>query len=192
MSNEFINFTLIYLICSFNPAILLGLFYNKNISQLGSKNPGATNTFRVLGPLPSLVVFIIDFLKPALAFYLIKSLSTLTSTSILGFPLMAVLGHCYSPMARFKGGKGVATFLGVMTYLNLKWGLVLLLIWALSYLLTKTSWKSSIISCTSSVFVVPATTSIFLIAPILIIFYRHKSNMGLIKTRDIPIAEHHK
>lgn len=96
-------------------------FFGLDIRQHGSGNAGATNTFRVLGKRAGTIVMLVDVLKG----YTAASLSTLlwhtdviTEKEILTFKivfgLVAVIGHLYPIFADFKGGKGVATLLGMM------------------------------------------------------------------------------
>ena len=96
-------------------------FFGLDIRQHGSGNAGATNTFRVLGKRAGTIVMLVDVLKG----YTAASLSTLlwyfdviTPNEVLTFKivfgLVAVIGHLYPVFADFKGGKGVATLLGMM------------------------------------------------------------------------------
>src|SRR3989338_5104487 len=90
-----------------------------DIRQFGSGNVGATNTYRVVGKLPGLLVLIIDILKGLICVALVAKLFlrlgvTIEPTTygmILGF--MAIVGHIWSVFLGFKGGKGVATSAGV-------------------------------------------------------------------------------
>lgn len=84
-----------------------------DLSKVGSGNTGATNAFRVLGPVKGSLVLILDILKgliPALVGRI--AFGSTEIACILG--VSAVLGHAYSPFLRFKGGKGVATSLGFL------------------------------------------------------------------------------
>lgn len=96
-------------------------FFGLDIRQYGSGNAGATNTFRVLGKRAGTIVMLIDVLKG----YTAASLSTLlwymdviTVNEVLTFRivfgLVAVMGHLYPVFANFKGGKGVASLLGMI------------------------------------------------------------------------------
>ncbi len=96
-------------------------FYHLDIRQHGSGNSGATNTFRVLGKRAGTAVLAFDILKGFLAAFLAHGLLSagaigaddLVKTE-LALGLTAVLGHIYSAFAGFKGGKGVASLLGVV------------------------------------------------------------------------------
>ncbi|MBO0933445.1 glycerol-3-phosphate 1-O-acyltransferase PlsY [Fibrella aquatilis] len=112
---------LAYLLGSIPTAVWYGkTFFNIDIRQHGSGNAGATNTFRVLGKRAGTVVMLVDVLKgfaAASLTYLLRN-EGLTQTELLGcaliFGFMAVLGHLYPLFANFRGGKGVATLLGMV------------------------------------------------------------------------------
>lgn len=110
-----------YLLGSTPTAVWVGkTFYNVDVRTEGSKNAGATNTFRVLGKKPGIIVLVIDILKGILAVVLPLFLFNLSPNSsdyanikvLTG--ILAVLGHIFPVFAGFNGGKGVATSLGVV------------------------------------------------------------------------------
>jgi glycerol-3-phosphate acyltransferase PlsY len=110
-----------YLLGSIPTAVWLGrLKYNTDIREHGSKNAGATNTFRVLGKKPGIFVLTFDVLKGVLAVllpYFVLDLPWGTEELIhiqLICAILAVIGHVLPVFASFKGGKGVATSLGVI------------------------------------------------------------------------------
>ncbi len=110
-----------YLLGSIPSSVWIGrAFYGIDIREHGSGNAGTTNTFRVLGVKPGIVVFILDILKGALAvsaLYLTNAFErgTVTFTNVqLLLGALAVLGHIFPIYVGFKGGKGVATLLGVV------------------------------------------------------------------------------
>ena len=92
------------------------IFYGKDIRLEGSRNTGATNVFRVFGPVPGVAVLIIDVLKGFLPVFFIPEmlfpLGALGNTPVLS-GLACVAGHNWTVFLDFKGGKGVATSLGV-------------------------------------------------------------------------------
>lgn len=110
-----------YLLGSIPTAVWVGKkYYGMDVREHGSKNAGATNTFRVLGKKPGILVLLIDVFKGALAvllpFFILQN--QLDSESIIHIQLVAaiaaVLGHVFPVFAQFKGGKGVATSLGII------------------------------------------------------------------------------
>lgn len=109
-----------YLLGSIPTAVWIGkTFYNIDVREFGSGNAGATNTFRVLGKKAGIPVLIIDILKGtaavALSYY-----STFVPQSDefinmqLGLGVAALVGHIFPIFAGFRGGKGVATILGIV------------------------------------------------------------------------------
>ena len=112
---------LAYLLGSIPTAVWYGRsFFNIDIRQHGSGNAGATNTFRVLGKRAGTVVMLADVLKGFAAtslVHLVTLFGTLSDDQVLLcqllFGFLAVLGHLYPVFAQFRGGKGVATLLGM-------------------------------------------------------------------------------
>jgi acyl phosphate:glycerol-3-phosphate acyltransferase len=108
-----------YLLGSIPSAVWIGKhFYNIDVREHGSGNAGATNTLRVLGKKAGIPVLIIDALKGYVA-VMLASYSTYmpATTSYINFQLVlgtsALLGHIFPVFASFRGGKGIATLLGV-------------------------------------------------------------------------------
>jgi glycerol-3-phosphate acyltransferase PlsY len=111
---------LAYLIGSIPTAVWIGkFFYNIDVREFGSGNAGATNTFRVLGQKAGIPVLIIDILKGSLAVsaaflstYDFVSDEFINLQLVLG--IAALVGHIFPVFAGFRGGKGVATILGIV------------------------------------------------------------------------------
>lgn len=105
-----------YILGSIPNALIIGkLFYNIDVREHGSKNMGATNTFRVLGAKAGFTVFFLDLFKG----FLLTSLFTLniikaepTHFPIILFGIVSVIGHIFPIFSKFKGGKGVACTAG--------------------------------------------------------------------------------
>ncbi len=111
---------LAYLIGSIPTSIWVGrIFYKIDIRQHGSGNAGATNTIRILGWKTGMPVLLFDIFKGWLAVYITRFIpvNNLTEDQVIyimiGMAFAAVLGHVFPVYAGFKGGKGVATLLGV-------------------------------------------------------------------------------
>lgn len=118
----FLSIIAAYLLGAIPTAVWYGLhFYGVDVRQHGSGNAGATNTFRVLGKRAGTVVLLIDILKgiaaTMIAFALI-AVGTIRPVDIIEYKLLlgvvAVIGHVFPLYTRFKGGKGVATLLGLV------------------------------------------------------------------------------
>ncbi|MGL5229374.1 MAG: glycerol-3-phosphate 1-O-acyltransferase PlsY [Cetobacterium sp.] len=103
---------------------------NIDIREYGSKNSGATNAYRILGPKYGIMVLILDALKGYIPLY-IASLFNIGGIYIILLGLVAILGHTFSFFLQFKGGKGVATSLGVFLFLMSKVVGVLVLVFIL-------------------------------------------------------------
>jgi acyl phosphate:glycerol-3-phosphate acyltransferase len=108
-----------FLLGSIPFGFLMGRAYGVDLRQQGSGNIGATNTLRTLGKTPGMVVLILDTLKGWLPVALTPALLLTDEQDPSGglrvlIGVCAVLGHIYSPWVRFRGGKGVATSLGVL------------------------------------------------------------------------------
>jgi glycerol-3-phosphate acyltransferase PlsY len=132
-----------YLLGSIPTSIWVGrAFYDVDIRKHGSRNAGATNTFRVLGKSAGSFVFLIDVGKGFLAIWLMHEMTKdmndawLHSTFKILAAVAAVLGHVFPVFAGFKGGKGVATAFGILLALTpLAAGIcfvVFLLVWLAS------------------------------------------------------------
>jgi len=91
-------------------AVIVGRVAGKDIRREGSGNPGATNVYRVVGPLAGIIVLILDFSK---SFIPVIALGEGDREGVM-CGLFAVMGHIFSPFLKGRGGKGVASFLGAL------------------------------------------------------------------------------
>ena len=133
-----------YLLGSFPTAVWLGkIFHGIDIREHGSNNAGATNTFRVLGNSWGWIVLIIDISKGYVAatiplfltdFYLGFKDEVLIYQLIASF--CVIVGHVFPVFANFRGGKGVATTLGIILAINLDTALISLAIFLIVFMLT--------------------------------------------------------
>ncbi|WP_234978591.1 glycerol-3-phosphate 1-O-acyltransferase PlsY [Anaerosalibacter sp. Marseille-P3206] len=112
-----------YLIGNFSSAFILGkVFKNKDVRNYGSGNAGATNALRVFGLKLGLASFVLDILKGIIAVNIGNYFLGYDGALIAG--IFVVIGHNWPLLLKFKGGKGIATSLGVMLYLHLPTALV--------------------------------------------------------------------
>jgi glycerol-3-phosphate acyltransferase PlsY len=118
---ELLLIILAYLIGSIPTALIISKkFFGIDIREFGSGNMGATNAFRVLGPKYGTLIMVLDILKGMIAvglfyflpYYLTNELER--TNFMMGLGLAAVIGHIFPVFADFKGGKGVATLLGML------------------------------------------------------------------------------
>lgn len=159
---------LAYVLGSIPSAVWIGKrFYGTDVREHGSGNAGATNTFRVLGKQAGTIVLLMDVIKG----YTATSLVYLTSVNPLDEPLtfinlkllfglIAILGHLFPVFAKFKGGKGIATSLGMLIALHYLTALSCLGVFVVILLITRYVSLSSIIAAISF--------------PIFLIFIYHK------------------
>lgn len=115
-----VTIILSYFLGSIPSAIIISrVFKGIDIRDYGSKNPGFTNVYRVLGVLPAIIVLIMDIGKGVSAVLLVTQISfapvtlNLVSLKILA-GISVILGHVFPIFAGFKGGKGIATALGAL------------------------------------------------------------------------------
>ena len=183
-----------YLIGSISSAVIickaLGL---PDPRTQGSKNPGATNVLRVGGKKIAAFVLIFDGLKGAapvfIGDYYGFGLIALTLTVLCAF-----LGHIFPVFFRFKGGKGVATYLGGLIAINLLAGLIFSIIWLLVAKVLKISSLAALIATALSPFYfylitgdLKSTTIIGLIS--LLIFYTHRDNIKRLINKDEDVIQ---
>ena len=180
MTEYFILF-LIFIICYLIGSIPFGLiltklYGTKDLRNIGSGNIGATNVLRTGNKTLALLTLILDLSKsfiPLFIFFklyphpIINDFFNLIIIDkiflVLVFGYFFVLGHCFPIWLKFKGGKGIATSLGVILSIDVFIGLCLLTIWILVFLIFKISSLSALISSTSF--------------PILIFFKYEKVNL---------------
>jgi glycerol-3-phosphate acyltransferase PlsY len=117
--------------------ILAKLFAGSDIRKSGSGNIGATNVARVVGPAAGVSTLLLDAAKGAAAVWLAGRFSEQNSTALMLAGVFALLGHCFPIWLRFKGGKGVATALGVFLMLSPMAALGSLLI----FILVSVAWR---------------------------------------------------
>tara|TARA_Y100000389_G_scaffold88247_1_gene84709 strand:- start:343 stop:921 length:579 start_codon:yes stop_codon:yes gene_type:complete len=126
--------------------ILTKLFLKKDIRDIGSGNIGATNALRTGNKLIGYSTLFLDVLKAVIPVVYIKfnHPEFLYTSSLCTF-----LGHVFPIWLRFKGGKGVATYVGILFALNIYFGLVFVIFWFIAFLLFKFSSLSSLVASIS-------------------------------------------
>ena len=129
MENMLIAGILSYILGSIPNGLWLGkAIWHTDLREHGSHNIGATNAWRTLGKTAGTCIFLLDFAKGALSVYL-GSLLVGTPLFMIVCGILAIVGHSCSLFLKFKGGKGVATGLGVMVMLMPLPALIVFLIW---------------------------------------------------------------
>lgn len=171
-----------YLLGSIPNGLILGkAIWGVDLRQHGSKNIGATNAWRTIGKAGGISIFALDFLKGAISAYLGLHLGGSELAGVL-CGILAIAGHSWSVFLAFKGGKGVATGLGVIAALMPMVTLIVFAVWFAIVYFTGYVSLGSIVGAA----LVPILTLFFglhteflilgLIAAVFII-YRHKSNI---------------
>ena len=171
-----------YLLGSIPNGLILGkAIWGVDLRQHGSKNIGATNAWRTIGKAGGISIFVLDFLKGAISAYLGLHLGGSELAGVL-CGILAIAGHSWSVFLSFKGGKGVATGLGVIAALMPMVTLIVFAVWFAIVYFTGYVSLGSIVGAA----LVPILTLFFglhteflilgLIAAVFII-YRHKSNI---------------
>lgn len=182
-----------YLIGSIPNGLIIGKsFCGIDIRNFGSKNIGATNAFRVLGPKPAALVLLADIAKGIIGVYLGEMLVGTSMGGLVG-GIAAMAGHNWPIFLKFQGGRGVATGLGVIAVLVPKVTVIVFLVWLVIVLTTRYVSLGSIVAA----FLVPVCMWFFkaefeifcfgLLAAAFVI-YRHRPNIGrLLKGEELKI-----
>ncbi|MCY7350347.1 MAG: glycerol-3-phosphate 1-O-acyltransferase PlsY [Cytophagaceae bacterium] len=185
---------LAYLLGSIPTAVWYGqAFFGTDVRNFGSGNAGATNTFRVLGKRAGTVVMLIDVLKGWLAanlaltlFYLDFIPDNQRVALKLLFGLIAVVGHLFPVFAGFKGGKGVATLLGMALSIHPQAAAVCIAVFILVMTATQyVSLSSMLASLAFPMLLVsktfgkePTSLIVFGFLIFLLVLYTHQKNIG--------------
>jgi glycerol-3-phosphate acyltransferase PlsY len=190
--NEIMLVVLAYLLGSIPTSIWVSKsVFGFDIREFGSGNPGATNTFRVLGSKWGAFVMIVDITKGVIAtslyilipFYLQNELARTNFMIILG--LAAVLGHIFPIWADFKGGKGVATILGMALAIQPIVALICIIVFLITLFTTRFVSLSSMLA--SLVFMVlilfifnekETSYRVFAIIVAIMVVVTHQKNIG--------------
>ena len=151
-----------------------------DLRQIGSGNIGATNVLRTGNKGAALATLLLDSGKGAIAVLLARHFGGETAAILAGGA--AFLGHCFLVWLRFKGGKGVATFLGTVIALNWPLGLIACATWALTAAVTRISSLSALLAAAlAPVFAWGlGRTDIAAVAAFMavLIFIRHHANIS--------------
>ncbi len=171
-----------YIIGSIPVGLILGkLIWKKDLRRFGSHNIGATNAWRVLGQKAGVLVFILDFLKGQIGVLLGSCIIGTPSAMVIG-GFFAIVGHIIPIFAGFRGGKGVATGLGVLSILMPKVMLIVFVVWLILTLLTRYVSVGSIVAAVltpilAAAFQMPGPYFAFALAAAVIIVWRHRENL---------------
>ena len=164
--------------------ILTKFFLKKDIRKIGSGNIGATNALRTGNKLLGYTTLILDILKAIIPVIYVKlnypDLIFITSLSIF-------LGHVFPVWLKFKGGKGVATYVGILFSLNLIYGFIFASVWFIIFLISKYSSLSSLgatLSIPIYLHFIENENIIFFIIMFVLILYTHRENIKRLKNKE--------
>lgn len=159
-----------------------------NLRDIGSGNIGATNVLRTGSKSAALMTLVLDGGKGAAAVLIVRQFASSDAVQLAG--LMAFIGHCFPVWLGFKGGKGVATFLGLMLALAFPVGLACCATWAASAAISRVSSLSALTAAAlSTIFMHYLGYSSFFILGIiltLLVFWRHKENITRLRAGTEP------
>jgi acyl phosphate:glycerol-3-phosphate acyltransferase len=165
--------------------ILTKIFLKKDIREIGSGNIGATNALRTGNKLIGYSTLFMDIAKAIIPVIYVK----------INYPdliyiasLCAFLGHVFPVWLKFKGGKGVATYVGILFSINISLGIIFVIIWGIIFLIFKFSSLSSIIGSLSIPVYLIVTGQmndiVFYGIMFVLIFYTHRENIKRLKNKE--------
>ena len=174
-----------YLFGSIPFGVLLSkLFLKKDIRNIGSGNIGATNVLRSGNKLVGYSTLLLDILKAILPVIYVKfnypDFIYISSLSVF-------LGHVFPIWLKFNGGKGVATYVGILFSINLIYGLVFGFTWIIFFLFSKYSSLSSLFGSLSIpifLFIINGDQIVFFIIMLVLIIYTHRENIKRLKNKE--------
>jgi glycerol-3-phosphate acyltransferase PlsY len=189
LMNIFLVILFAYLIGSIPFGIIISKIMGLgNLRNIGSGNIGATNVLRTGNKLAAILTLIFDLLKGAIAVIITYYIFNDTTAQIAA--LSSFLGHCFPIWLKFKGGKGVATFIGISLALYWPAGILICLTWVLTAFLSRISSLSALISSLSSilwVWILGVPSAVFVMTVLtILIWYRHIENIKRIIKNTEP------
>ena len=189
LMNIFLVILFAYLIGSIPFGIIISKIMGLgNLRNIGSGNIGATNVLRTGNKLAAILTLIFDLLKGAIAVIITYYIFNDTTAQIAA--LSSFLGHCFPIWLKFKGGKGVATFIGISLALYWPAGILICLTWVLTAFLSRLSSLSALISSLSSilwVWILGVPSAVFVMTVLtILIWFRHIENIKRIIKNTEP------
>ena len=164
--------------------ILTKIFLQKDIRDIGSGNIGATNTLRTGNKSLGYGTLFLDVIKAVIPVIYVK----------LNYPdyifiasLCAFLGHVFPIWLKFKGGKGVATYVGILFSINLTIAFVFIGVWFFTFLISKYSSLSSLsasLSIPIYLFFFTSQNLVFFSIMFILILYTHRGNVKRLKNKE--------
>ena len=164
--------------------LLTKIFLKKDIRNLGSGNIGATNALRTGNKLIGYATLIFDILKGVIPVIFVK----IYYTEYLYISSLSVfLGHVFPIWLKFKGGKGVATYVGILSCINIYLGVSFGIVWFIIFFIFKYSSLSSLMGSLSipiiNFFIFKNEVVFFFVIMFILIFYTHRENIKRLLNR---------
>ncbi|MEA1903969.1 MAG: glycerol-3-phosphate 1-O-acyltransferase PlsY [Actinomycetota bacterium] len=179
-----------YVVGSIDFAVIVGRMHGVNIHEVGSGNPGTSNVLRTLGRGPAILVLIGDAMKGLVGASFGMLAAGMTSATVstelshwaFASGFAAVVGHCYPVFHKFKGGKGVATGLGVLIFTVPLVAAITGAVWIIVARLTKVASIASLIVVVIAIPLaiwrdVPGLSLMWMALTIALVIWRHKGNI---------------
>ena len=181
--------------------VLTRLFVGGDIRDIGSGNIGATNVLRTGKRSIAALTLILDVGKGAVAVLLAKHFADGNVAALAG--LIAIIGHCFPVWIGFKGGKGVATYLAVMSALDIRFGLIFAVLWLGTAFIARYSSLAALVAtmgATFGAFFLDSNSMdnadlipVFMIVMTGLIWTRHHANIGrLLSGQETKIGQNSK
>ena len=165
--------------------ILTKIFLNKDIREIGSGNIGATNALRTGNKTIGYSTLVLDILKAVAPVVYVK---IFYQDYLYIASLCAFLGHVFPIWLKFKGGKGVATYVGILFAINFYFGIIFIISWFITFFISKYSSLSSLIGAASIPIYLLILTQfnqvIFFTIMFVLIFFTHRENIKRLKNKE--------
>ena len=165
--------------------ILTKIFLKKDIREIGSGNIGATNALRTGNKTIGYLTLFLDILKAVTPIIYVK---IFYQDFLYVASLSAFLGHVFPIWLKFKGGKGVATYVGILFAINFYFGIVFIISWFVTFGISKFSSLSSLVATASIPIYLLILNQfeqlIFFIIMFVLIFFTHRENIKRLKNKE--------
>ena len=165
--------------------ILTKIFLKKDIREIGSGNIGATNALRTGNKIVGYSTLILDILKAVTPVVYVK---IFYQDFLYIASLCAFLGHVFPIWLKFKGGKGVATYVGILFAINFYFGIIFAISWFVTFFISKFSSLSSLVGAASIPIYLLILTQydqvIFFTIMFVLIFFTHRENIKRLKNKE--------
>ena len=165
--------------------ILTKIFLKKDIREIGSGNIGATNALRTGNKTIGYSTLVLDILKAVAPVIYVK---IFYQDFLYIASLCAFLGHVFPIWLKFKGGKGVATYVGILFAINIYFGIIFTISWFIIFFISKYSSLSSLVGAASIpiylLILSQFDQGIFFTIMFILIFFTHRENIKRLKNKE--------